>query len=182
MEFYRNTTSEPKSQLRANRFADNDELRYAIRSLYMYAPWVRNIYLLTNGQIPWWLNINHPRIKVVTHEQVFQNQSHLPTFSSSAIEANMHYIEGLSEHYLYFNDDYMLGKPVNPEDFISSAGYKIRFAWPCPTCIKEHDMWALSLCHTNKLFTTVWGMAQRRVMPHYPELINRTIFKDLFSR
>jgi hypothetical protein len=34
----------------------------------------------------------------------------LPTFSSPAIEANLHRIAGLSEHFLYFNDDVFLGK------------------------------------------------------------------------
>ena len=118
----------------AHRFADNEELRYSLRSLYKFAPWVRNIYILTNGQIPSWLNIDHPRIKVVSHAQVFQNKSHLPTFSSPAIESNIHNIQGLSKHFLYFNDDVLLGKAVFPEDFISSGGYKIFLAWNIPNC------------------------------------------------
>lgn len=118
----------------AHRFADNEELRYSLRSLYKFAPWVRNIYILTNGQIPNWLNVHHSRIKVVTHAEVFQNKSHLPTFSSPSIEANMHNIPGLSEHFLYFNDDVFLGRPVYPEDFVSTEGYKVFLAWNIPNC------------------------------------------------
>lgn len=122
------------SDVGAHRFADNQELRYSLRSLHQYAPWVRNVYILTNGQIPTWLNINHNRIKVISHSEVFQNKSHLPTFSSPAIETNMHNIPGLSEHFLYLNDDVLFGKPVYPEDFISTEGYKVFLAWNIPNC------------------------------------------------
>ena len=184
MQSYRQNVSDTKPpNPKINRFADNDELRFSVRSLYKYAPWVRNIYLLTNGQIPWWLDIHHPRIKVVTHAQIFRDKSHLPTFSSAAIDANMHYIEGLSEHYLYLNDDFLIGKPIVPEDWITPArGYKIRLAWPCPRCITEYDMWALSLCHTNKLYTATFGTARRNVMPHAPRILNRTIMNELETR
>lgn len=118
----------------SHRFADNQELRYSLRSLTMYAPWVRNIYIVTNGEIPHWLNVNHPRIKVIPHEEIFSNKSHLPTFSSPAIETHIHNIPGLSENFLYFNDDILLGRPVLPEDFVSSNGYKIYLAWNIPNC------------------------------------------------
>ena len=72
------------------RFRDREELRYSLRSLEKHAPWVRHVYLITNGQIPGWLNMDNPRITVVPHEDIFEDQSHLPTFSSSAIEANIH--------------------------------------------------------------------------------------------
>jgi len=80
--------------LAENRFQDNDELKYSLRSLEKYANWIRNIYLVTNGQIPNWLNMSHPRIRLVTHEDIFPNKSHLPTFSSPAIESNLHRIKG----------------------------------------------------------------------------------------
>ena len=118
----------------AHRFADNEELRYSLRSVYKFAPWVRNIYILTNGQIPNWLNVQHDRIKIVTHSEVFQNKSHLPTFSSPSIESNMKNIPGISEHFLYFNDDVFLGRAVYPEDFISTEGYKVFLAWNIPNC------------------------------------------------
>jgi hypothetical protein len=56
---------------------------------------VRQIFIVTNGQIPAWLNLDHPRIQVVTHEDIFLNKSHLPTFSSPSIEMHLHRIPGL---------------------------------------------------------------------------------------
>ena len=54
--------------LAASRFEDNEELRYSLRSLEQYAPWVRRIFIVTNGQIPYWLNLDNPRVSIVTHE------------------------------------------------------------------------------------------------------------------
>jgi hypothetical protein len=66
------------------------ELRYSLRSLERFAPWVRHVYLVTNGQIPYWLDLENPRLTIVTHDQIFPNLSHLPTFSSPAIESHIH--------------------------------------------------------------------------------------------
>ncbi|CAH0491970.1 unnamed protein product [Peronospora farinosa] len=100
-----------------NRFRDNEELRYSLRSLEKYAPWVRHIYVVTDGQIPSWLDIESSKISIIKHEVIFTNKSHLPVFSSPAIEWNLDNIPGLSEMFLYLNDDVFLGSPVRPEDF-----------------------------------------------------------------
>ena len=118
-----------------SRFADNEELRYSLRSVEKYAPWIRNIYIVTNGQIPSWLNLDHPRIKVVTHEEIFSNKSHLPTFSSPAIETHIHKIPGLSKQFIYMNDDVFFGDYVWPDDFYThSSGQKLYLTWPVPNC------------------------------------------------
>eukprot|EP00020_Sapocribrum_chincoteaguense_P004853 CAMPEP_0170737504 /NCGR_PEP_ID=MMETSP0437-20130122/4160_1 /TAXON_ID=0 /ORGANISM="Sexangularia sp." /LENGTH=884 /DNA_ID=CAMNT_0011075891 /DNA_START=61 /DNA_END=2715 /DNA_ORIENTATION=+ len=117
------------------RFMDNEELRYSLRSVEQYAPWVRHIFIVTNGQVPYWLNLDHPGVTVVSHDEIFPNRSHLPTFSSPAIESHLHRIPGLSSRFLYLNDDVMFGAPVWPDDFVSRAdGYKVRLAWPVPNC------------------------------------------------
>eukprot|EP01101_Sappina_pedata_P006340 TRINITY_DN311_c0_g1_i1.p1 TRINITY_DN311_c0_g1~~TRINITY_DN311_c0_g1_i1.p1 ORF type:complete len:327 (+),score=65.59 TRINITY_DN311_c0_g1_i1:17-997(+) len=118
-----------------NRFADNQELVYSLRSVERYAPWVRKIHIVTNGQIPSWLNLSHPKIKIVTHEEIFLDKSHLPTFSSPAIEANIHRIPGLSNRFIYFNDDVMLAMPTSLNDFYTEArGHKIYQEWSAPLC------------------------------------------------
>ena len=119
----------------SNRFEDNEELRFSIRSVFKFAPWVRHIYIVTNGQIPYWLDLSHPRITIVPHDRIFQNLSHLPTFSSPAIESHIHRIPGLSKKFLYMNDDVMFGMPVWPEDFYSHAkGQKVYLSWSVPNC------------------------------------------------
>ncbi|XP_072758380.1 N-acetylglucosamine-1-phosphotransferase subunits alpha/beta isoform X2 [Anoplolepis gracilipes] len=126
----------------ASRFSDKDELRYSLRSLEMYAPWVRHVYIVTNGQIPSWLDMDNPRMTLVSHEDIFLNKSDLPTFSSPAIESHIHRIPGISDKFLYFNDDVMLGAEVWPEDFITQpGGQKVYLAWWVPDC-SEICPWA----------------------------------------
>ena len=103
------------------RFNDNGELRYSLRSVEQFAPWVRNIYLVTDQQVPDWLDPQQTRITIVDHRDIFPPDA-LPTFNSHSIEARLHTILGLSEHFLYFNDDFFLGQPVSPYTFFDSNG------------------------------------------------------------
>jgi hypothetical protein len=130
---HNNTTSdsgEEDDTMSSNRYRDSEELRYSLRSLIKYAPWIHRIYLVTDNQIPYWLNIDTNRLTVVSHESIFANKSHLPVFSSPAIEANLHNIPGLSKYFIYFNDDVMVGSPVVPDDFLTLSGaQKFYMAW-----------------------------------------------------
>ncbi|CAG2166373.1 unnamed protein product, partial [Oppiella nova] len=97
--------------------------------------WIRNVFIVTNGQIPNWINLENHRVRIITHEEIFTNKSHLPSFSSPAIESHIHRIPGLSKKFLYLNDDILLSQPVYPEDFYTkSKGYKVYLSWPVPNC------------------------------------------------
>lgn len=127
--------SKQDEDVSASRFEDNEELRYSLRSVERHAPWVRHIFIVTNGQIPSWLNLDNPRVTVVSHQDIFQNGSHLPTFSSPAIETHIHRIPGLSQKFIYLNDDVMFGRDVWPDDFYThSKGQKVYLTWPVPNC------------------------------------------------
>ncbi|NMR21708.1 stealth family protein [Cellulomonas fimi] len=103
------------------RFRHVDELRYALRSVYMFAPWVRHIFLVTDSSAPDWL-ADHPDVTIVRSEDHFRDSSVLPTHNSQAVESQLQHIEGLSEHFLYSNDDMFFGRPVGPEMFFSPGG------------------------------------------------------------
>lgn len=104
----------------AARYRDWDNLRYWFRGVETFAPWVNRIHFVTWGHVPAWLNTEHPKLHVVNHCDYIP-QAYLPTFSSHPIELNMHRIEGLSEQFVYFNDDFFLTAPVVPEDFFSDG-------------------------------------------------------------
>ena len=112
-----------------NRYRDSEELKYSLRSLEKHAPWIRRVYLVTDNQIPYWLDLNYERIKIVTHKELFPSSSDLPVFSSPAIEAHLHRIPELSNRFIYFNDDVFLGSPVFPDDFFTAQGQKVYLAW-----------------------------------------------------
>ncbi len=101
---------------RSHRFRDMRVLRYWFRGVEKYAPWVNKVYFVTCGQKPEWLNTEHPKLVCVNHMD-FIPKKYLPTFSSQAIEVNLHRIDGLSEHFVYFNDDMFLTAPTTEKDF-----------------------------------------------------------------
>lgn len=106
----------------AARYLNRDELRYSLRSLHQFAPWVRTVHLVTDDQVPRWLNTAHPRIRVVSHREIFSDPGLLPTFNSHAIESQLHHIDGLAEHFVYLNDDVFLGRLLSPQAFFLSNG------------------------------------------------------------
>ncbi|TFC93659.1 MULTISPECIES: stealth family protein [Cryobacterium] len=103
------------------RFRQIDELKYALRSVYMFAPWVRRIFIATDSPAPEWL-AEHPRVTIMRSEDFFPDLSVLPTHNSHAVESQLHRIPGLAEHFLYSNDDMFFGRPVGPELFFSPGG------------------------------------------------------------
>lgn len=101
---------------RASRYREWGFLRYWFRAIETNAPWLHKIHFVTWGHVPEWLDTKHERLCVVKHED-FIPRKYLPTFSCRPIEFNLHRIPGLSEHFVYFNDDMYLLRPSRREDF-----------------------------------------------------------------
>jgi len=112
------------------RYRDNGELRFALRSIRSFAPWVRRIHLVTAGHAPRWLRVDAHGIRVVPHCRIFAARD-LPTFNSHAIEARLHHIPGLAEHFIYFNDDVFLARHQPPANFFDDAGIARVPMTPC---------------------------------------------------
>jgi len=106
------------------RFFDNEELKYSLRSISEFAPWVNNIYIVTDNQVPKWLDTSHPKIKIIDHKDIF-NLNNLPSFNSMAIEMNLHKIKNLSNYFLSFNDDFFIGRETNEDDFFDNGKPKL---------------------------------------------------------
>lgn len=102
------------------RFRNMDIFRYWFRAVEQYAPWVNKIFLVTNGTFPEWINEDHPKLVLVKHSDYIP-EKYLPTFNSYTIEAFLHKIKGLSEQFVYFNDDFFLNAPVSPENYFRNG-------------------------------------------------------------
>ncbi len=113
------------------RYADSGELKYSLRSVEKYAPWIRKIFIVTDDQKPEWLNTSNPKIQVVDHKEIMPTES-LPCFNSAVIEQFICNIPGLSEHFLYANDDMYFGKPVQPNNFFGKDNLPIVFLFRKP--------------------------------------------------
>lgn len=102
------------------RFVNHGELKFLLRSIALYMPWIRNIYIVVDDFliIPDWIT----GIIIVRHTELFKdNQSCLPTFNSQAIETVIHRIPGISEPFIYFNDDMFVGRPIELNDLIQDS-------------------------------------------------------------
>lgn len=106
------------------RYADNDELKYSLRSVEKYAPWIRRFFIVTDNQVPEWLDTSNERIRIVDHTEIMPAES-LPCFSSTLIEHFICRIPGLSEHFLFANDDTFINKPVTPDTFFAEDGLPV---------------------------------------------------------
>ncbi len=104
------------SDNRTSRFRDWETMKYWFRAVEKYAPWVRTVHFVTWGHAPEWMNKECEKLHIVNHRDYIPEE-YLPVFSSHPIELNLHRIEGLSEHFVYFCDDMILTAPVEPEDF-----------------------------------------------------------------
>lgn len=99
-----------------HRYRDWDNLQYWFRAVEKNASWVNKIFFITWGHIPKWLNVNHPKIRIVRHDEYIPRE-YLPTFNSNTIELNLHRIEELSENFVLFNDDMFVMRKTDVQDF-----------------------------------------------------------------
>jgi endonuclease/exonuclease/phosphatase family metal-dependent hydrolase len=106
------------------RFRETGTLEYAIHAATQNMQWVRKIYIVTNDERPCWLGSDNSNIIIISHKQIWPTLrmgSDLPTFNSIAIETHLHRIPGLSEHFIYLNDDMFVGKPL-PKSYFFHSG------------------------------------------------------------
>ncbi|MBL6646558.1 MAG: Stealth CR1 domain-containing protein [Flavobacteriaceae bacterium] len=115
------------------RFQHVGEIKFTVHSIIKYAPFIRNIFIVTDNQIPDFLVTKSERYKkvvVIDHKDIYtDNLSCLPVFNSISIETKLYKIPGLAEHFIYFNDDFLLNKVVNPSDFFHEGKPIIRGKW-----------------------------------------------------
>ena len=164
-----------------SRTRDNLELlQFGLRALERNAPWIRHLYLLTcRPQKPGWLVAAHPRLTVIHHDEIMP-ASILPTFNSFAIVSHMHLIPGLSENFLYLEDDMLLLRAVTPADFMDAAGKPLVFErgklTPVYETIRRPETerpWNLALAESNRLLDEAFGLTKRRYANHVPLFVNK---------
>lgn len=105
---------------REERYREWDNLQYWFRAIEEYAPWYNSIHFVTFGHVPAWLKTDHPKLHIVNHEDYIPKE-YLPTFSARPIEFYLHKIPGLSDKFVYFNDDMFITSKVSPDDFFHNG-------------------------------------------------------------
>jgi len=113
-------SDDPNSVLnKVNRYRDWGLLKYWFRGVEKFAPWVNNVYFITCGHYPEWLNIDNPKLKFLKHDDYIPKE-YLPTFNANPIELNFHRITDLSERFVYFNDDTFITKYLEKKDLFEN--------------------------------------------------------------
>lgn len=169
------------------RFINRDELRYSLRSVWLYAPFVRHIYIVTAGHRPAWLDMDSGKVTVVRHADIFPDQADLPTFNSHAIETCLHRIPGLSEHFLYFNDDVFLGRETTIETFFTKAGkMKSRLSLSGFTTVTRPGDNAIptdwASYNSVQLMLRDFGLFFDRKVNHVPMPLKKSLLEEIEQR
>jgi Stealth protein CR2, conserved region 2/Stealth protein CR1, conserved region 1 len=192
-EHYLSNASTPLHDNGTNphRWACSDELNFCLRSIANNAPWVRRVWIVTDSQIPDLSSLSAEfagKISIVDHRDIFAGfENALPTFNSLAIETMLWRINGLAEHFLYFNDDVFLTAPAQPADFFTAGGPVLRGKWVnyshLPGCEESRDDASL-LFHYNQINAAgMIGYTADHIFDsaHVVHPMLRSVMADLFN-
>ena len=158
-----------------------DELKYSLRSLSKNLQGVRYIHIVVDGQTPEWLNINHPKIRIIEAKDIITNSEHYPNYNTQAIESYFFNIPELSERFVYFNDDFFLSRKTGIDEFFTSDGLiKVRLGRALspkgkPTMEEEGDSAAHK--NANKILDEKFGKRARLTVMHRPYAHNIELLK-----
>lgn len=158
------------------RYANNDELKYSLRSVETYAPWIRTVFIVTDNQVPEWLDISNTKVKIIDHKDIMPAES-LPCFNSALIEHFLYKIPGLAEHFLLANDDMYLNKAVTVDDFFTKEGFpiirlgrrpfrKFRWFWRVNVRKKPLKNYSFTIARASQLVDDKYGVYYTG-MPHH---------------
>ena len=166
------------------RYFDNEELKFSLRSVEKYAPWVNHIYIVTDNQTPAWLNTEHEKITLVNHEQIMPADA-LPCFSSPALECGLANIPNLSEHFIYQNDDMLFFQPVSPDFFFTPSGdplVRLRHRSLLYYRLKKHSNYAFRVFRSIQIIQKDFGTCYPMAPHHCADAYRKSTFLACLAR
>lgn len=175
------TTSDATS---VTRFHNNDELRYALRSVWRNLSWINHIYILSNCRAPAWLDPGHDQITWVHHEEVIPTRF-LPTFNSHVIESYLHHLPNLAEYFLYMNDDFFILRPQEHSAFYTLAGQSLArlegYGMVSGTVRPEDPDYLNAARNSQALLRQHMGFSATELHSHVPYALIRSILTEIES-
>lgn len=180
-----------------SRYKQTGEIFYCVASILRYAPWVRKIFIVTDAQNPHvdefiaenFPNSNTP-IEIVDHKVLFRGyEQYLPTFNSLAIATMLWRIPGLSDSFLYFNDDVFLAAPVEEKTWFEGDKtylYATKFSAKWAGFLR----WAKHLGKSHKTFghkdpmlnaATLMKSGHFYLFPHAPVPMRRSWYEKFYE-
>jgi len=168
------------------RVRDIGQLRYAMRSAFTHAPFIRNFIIVVSDkqtQTPSWLNSMHPRVRIVEHKEIFNKTSYLPSMNADAIEWAIVNIPDLAPVYLYFNDDFAIQTKLELSSIWRAPKFVLWEAWEAPRkAVEVEDTYGKSLAFVRQLYDQKYGVIRsRRVGSHVPMLFDIAVMKKIMD-
>lgn len=180
------------------RYTSVGEIKYCVASLLRFAPFLRTVWIVTDGQDPgiWnFLEKNFPgqagKVKIVDHSVLYRGyEQYLPVFNSLSIETVLWRIPGLSEHFIYLNDDFMLVAPTSPSDYFvgdKPVCYAMWFSIPFARLLqflkpkkKGHKVFTFkhSMVNAADAIGEKWRFFR---LGHNPQSMRVSTFRDFFA-
>ena len=183
-EFWQKKLNIPESESNnVHKYIDHEELKYSLRSAMKNAPWIRKIFIVTNGQVPKWLDLSKTdKIQIITHEQIMPQDS-LPTFNSCAIEYCIHNISDLSEHFLLANDDCFFYRPITPDFFFEKDGKPIvrLQKTKIPKYKIKNYLYNRSIKYSNDLFNKKFDTNYTLIPQHNIDAYSKSLYKECIN-
>lgn len=139
------------------------ELKYSLRSVEKNIPWINKIFIITDKQVPQWLNTQNPKIRIVDHSEIIP-QKNLPLFNSCAIESRIPYIEELSEHFIYANDDILFWNKADKNFFFEGDKAICRFGKKIPQKSYKNGLYGQMIRYSHNKFQEKFGVS----IPYFP--------------
>jgi hypothetical protein len=144
------------------------------------------VWIVTDKQSPAWVDTSHPLISIVDHQEIFTDPSVLPVFNSHAIETQLHHIDGLSEHFLYLNDDFFLGRALCPETFFEANGIPRFFPStvhvPFGSPESEESPVHAAGMNNRRMLEDLSGRTLTQKLQHVPYALRRSLLFEMEER
>ena len=192
------TGEDASDAVSATRFASNNEIYYNIASILKYVPFCRHIYVVADNQRPEFIDefaaqglCIADKIRVVDHREIFRGfEEHLPTFNTRSIESMLWNIEGLSDYFIYLNDDFFFNAPAQVEDFLKAESLVIYGHWQNSFALKAKLKYRQLMSRqfgkpiqpkhmiAQMLGADVLGFKKFFEIHHYPHIADRHALKD----
>lgn len=185
----------------ATRYNSLGEICYCVASINRFLPWINKIYIVTDNQQPDlfpFLEKHFPQgfidIEVIDHKVIFDGFSeYLPTFNSISIESMTWRIPNLSEHYIEFNDDLMINRPLEKSDFFTDEGIPVCYAVKINASVVNFTRKVKKLFSSREKVSykqTMLNAISRMESPsnnilkvhHTPKALIKSFFEEYFSK
>ena len=174
----------PDQKINNDRFSSKDELKFSLRALCKYLPWYRKIFIVSNCEKPSWLKDNN-RVVWVDHSEIYPDKEVLPIFNSHSIESVLHNIPGLSENFIYFNDDVFVNQPCYFNDFFDEIGRSISYLEPYGM-VSENSIYESrkdyllpAVCSQKLVKKEYPGYLAVRLHKHTPHVLKKSILQEM---